>query len=174
MKKSILLLSLATMLVFVISCSEGKESSDSILNKQQEQSMDEAVRQVGMPAIKNFQERKLAKLIFELRDQENLVCYAYMKNDMSGKLVYVGKCMGYGLPYSVQYTNPEKIVNRYGDNNTNVSSDIVTLPQADPNGLFMPTGLSATWLMMLDEKGNPHPVYFEPSIVVSPFKLPTE
>lgn len=122
--------------------------------------LSEMNKQIGMPAIKNFQERKLAKMIFELRDQENLLTYAYIIN-MNGDLIFLGECVGYGLPYSVQYTNPEK----YAYNST-------TLPQADPNGLYMPEGLSATWLMLIDKKtGKPRPVYVEPQIIVSPFKL---
>jgi len=47
-----------------------------------------------------------------------------------------------------------------------------TVPQADPNGLYMPQGLSATWLLMVDPKTKQaRPVYVEPEIVVSPFKL---
>lgn len=46
------------------------------------------------------------------------------------------------------------------------------LPQADPNGLFMPTSSSVTWLIMIDPKTNePRPVYIEPEIVVGPFPL---
>ena len=101
----------------------------------------------------------------ELRDQENLVCYAYLKSDYSGKMIFLGKCIGYGLPYSVQYTNPE--VKQYGFH------DESPLPQADPNGLFMPQGLSATWIMLIDPKTNePHPAYFEPEVVVTSFPLP--
>jgi hypothetical protein len=141
-------------------------SADDKLAAQTEQSMKEANAQIGMPAIVNYQERKLAKMIFELRDQESLTTYAYIVNKMTGKLVFVGKCIGYGLPYSVQFTNPQKIANQgreYG---------YAILPQADPNGLFMPQGLSATWLMMVDPETNePRPVYMEPEIVVSPFRL---
>jgi len=46
------------------------------------------------------------------------------------------------------------------------------MPQADPNGLFMPEGLSATWVMLWDENTEEfRPVYFEPVIIVSPFIL---
>ena len=45
------------------------------------------------------------------------------------------------------------------------------MPQAEPNGLFKPEGMSATWLIMLDENDEPHPMYVEPLIIVSPFKL---
>lgn len=143
---------------------DGEPSSDKIMRQQTEAALKEANAQIGMPAIKNFQERKLAKMIFELRDQEKLICWAYIVNHMTGELVLIGKCIGFGLPYSVQYTNPMKRV--YG------SMESHTLPQADPNGLFMPDGLSATWLMMIDKKtGDPHPVYVEPEILVSPFPL---
>ena len=46
------------------------------------------------------------------------------------------------------------------------------LPQADPNGLFMPSGLSATWLLLIDPKtGDPVPTYVENEIIVSGFPL---
>lgn len=150
--------------LLLTSCDGIQQSSDGQLEDKQEQVMQEANAQVGMPSIKNFQERKLAKQIFELRDKEDLVCYAYLFNQVSGKLIFLGKCMGYGLPYSVQYTNPMKKVTGYQCS--------VTLPQSDPNGLFMPEGLDATWIMLIDpDTGKPHPVYVEPNVIVSPFKL---
>ena len=159
---------MATIILFVIlltGCEDSSRSSDKLLQEQTEQSMKEANSQIGMPAILNYQERKLAKMIFELRDQENLITYAYIVNKREGKLVFIGKCIGYGLPYSIQYTNPMKITGYTGDGRK-------VMPQADPNGLFMPSGLSATWLMMIDPKTNePRPVYLEPEIVVSPFPL---
>lgn len=139
-------------------------SSDQKMKIQTEQAMKEMNAQVGMPAIINYQERKLAKMIFELRDQENLITYAYIVNHMTGEFVFIGKCIGFGLPYSVQYTNPMKKVKVY--------QRAIAMPQADPNGLFMPEGLSATWLMMIDPKTNDaRPVYVEPQIIVSPFPL---
>lgn len=147
---------------------ENKTSTaDQDQRTRTDQAMKEADAQIGMPAIVNFQERKLAKMIFELRDQEDLICYAYIVNHMTGELVFIGQCVGFGLPYSVQYTNPEKVVHK----NTYNGGSFGTLPQADPNGLFMPSGLSATWLMMIDKDGEPHPVYIEPQIMVSPFPL---
>ena len=158
--KKLLLLSI--LVLPLVSCFE--ESSDTQMRRSTEESMKEANMQIGMPAIINFQERKLAKQIFELRDKEDLVTYAYIVNHMTGELVFIGRCIGFGLPYSVQYTSP--MVNKYGDHTE------APVPQADPNGLFMPDGLSATWLMMIDPKtGDPRPVYVEPQIIVSPFPL---
>ena len=135
---------------------------DTVQRQQTEKAMAEAQRQVGMPNIVNFQQRKLMKMIYELCDKENLITYAYIKSDYQGKLIFIGRCIGYGIPFSAQYTNPERRVYAHD----------VTLPQPDPNGLFMPTSSSATWLMMIDPKsGKPRPVYIEPEIVVSPFPL---
>lgn len=147
-----------------------QDTVDTADDKQREATtelMQEAERQVGMPAIANFQERKLMKMIMEQRDKEKLTTYAYITN-LEGKLVYIGQCVGYGLPYSVQFTNPQKFQRDWSRGHLST----YTIPQPDPNGLFMPEGLSATWLMMLDEEtGEVHPVYVEPQIIVSPFKL---
>lgn len=148
--------------------------ADYIQAEQTKKALAEADRQIGMPAIVNFQERKLAKMIFELRDQEDFVCHAYLVNQMTGEVgQYLGKCLGYGLPYSVQFTNPQKIVSVSKALGYTAISDrrSQVVPQADPNGLFMPSGLSATWLMLLDEDGEARPVYVEPAIIVSPFPL---
>jgi len=147
------------------------KSSDGSIQVQQEQVMKEMVAQTGLPAIKNFQEKKMMKMLYELRDREDLVCHAYLFNVMTGEVgQYLGKCIGYGLPASTQYSNPQKLGSldggEYGARNPYLQA------QAEPNGLFMPEGLSATWLMMIDPKDNtPRPVYIEPAIIVSPFKL---
>jgi hypothetical protein len=164
MKKILILLVIVSSILFT-GCLEPVNDADKQMRERTEQAMAEMNAQIGMPAIKNFQERKLAKMIFELRDKEDLITYAYIVN-LNGDLIFIGECIGFGLPYSVQYTNPEK---RIGDG---VDGEIATIPQADPNGLFMPEGLSATGLMMIDpETGESRPGYFEPQVMVSPFKL---
>jgi hypothetical protein len=140
--------------------------------------MAEANKQIGLPGIVNFQEKKIMKQIYELRDQENLICHAYLFNKMTGEVgQYLGKCIGYGLPYSTQFSNPVKYSGVITDKVADFSGRDWTysyqlMPQAEPNGLFMPEGLSATWLLLIDPKTNePRPVYVEPEIIVSPFKL---
>ena len=138
---------------------------DAKIAEQTATLMNEANRQAGLPNIVNFQQKKLMKMVYELADKEDLLCYVYLKSDYTGKLVYIGKSIGFGVPFSAQYTNPERVA-RSG------SGGYAILPQPDPNGLFMPTASSATWLLMIDPKTNkPHPVYIEPEIVVSPFPL---
>jgi len=142
-----------------------EKSTDRLQAEQTERSLGEAQRQIGMPAIVNFQQRKMMKWIYELADDESLITYTYIKAEMSGKLIFVGKSMGYGVPFSAQFTNPEKLA-RSGSNWG------ITLPQADPNGLYMPTSSSATWVIMIDPTtGEPRPQYWEPELVISPFPL---
>lgn len=158
-----------TMIVFlsvlVVGCVDVQPSAESVETAAVTDNLEEISRQVGMPFIDDFFEKKMAKQIFELRDNADLLTYCYITN-LDGQFVYLGRCVGFGLPYSVQYTNPEKISRVY-------SSGPVTLPQADPNGLYMPEGLSATWLMLVNEEtGEPEIIYTEPSIVVTQSKLP--
>ena len=126
----------------------------------------EAVAQAGMPAIVNFTERKFAKMILELRDQE-IQTWAYFV-DMNGGLHLICEAVGYGLPYSTQYTNPERVL-QYDEYPG--SGPGGTIAQPEPNGLFTPDGLAATWVLCSDGQGGMRPVYSEPELLVSPFPL---
>lgn len=169
--KRVWMVVLVLVLVGVVGCGFEK-SADSKASEQTEKLMRKASAQTGMPNIVNFQQKKLMKMVYELCDKEDLICYAYLKSDYTGKLCFVGKCLGFGIPFSAQYTNPQRLVDRYGRPIDSRNYEPRVLPQPDPNGLFMPTSSSATWLMMIDPKtGEPRPVYLEPEIVVSPFQL---
>lgn len=162
--RKILLFSFCLVMVGMLASCE--DESDKRQKQAQEAMMLEATAQTGMPAITNFRERKLLKQILELRDQENLITYTYLFS-MTGKFVFLGETIGYGIPYATQYTNPQK--SEWSSNGG------VTKPQADPNGLFSPTSSEGTWILMRDPKsGKPRVVYVEPRIIVLPFKLPEE
>jgi hypothetical protein len=148
---------IAILLIVVAGC-EGR--TDRKQRQATEKLVAEADRQVGMPGIANFTERKFARQILELRDSK-VSTYTYIV-DWQGRLHFVCNSIGFGLPYSVQFTNPERLVHQSRD---------VTLPQPDPNGLFMPDGLSATWILCDDGEGGVSPIYSEPSLLVSPFRL---
>lgn len=150
------------LLVLLVGCG-GVPTSDSTQAQQTEAQRQEAVNQVGMPAITNFAEMRMARDMCELRDNPQAT-YAYLES-MDGSLRCLGEAFGYGLPYGAQFSNPDKIayVGTYG---------VATLPQAEPNGLFMPDNAAATWLMLKGPDGKLYPVYVEPNVVVSPFPLP--
>lgn len=175
MKKTILFLSLIAFIGFMFVGCENKApmspSADQVEAKQTEQLTMEAQKQVGMPAISNFQEKKTLKWIYELCDQADLMCHAYLFNEFKGEVgQYLGRCIGYGVPYSTQFSNPEIL--GFVDGGEYGARNPYNKPQAEPNGLFKPEGMSATWLIMINpETGEPTPMYVEPTIIVSQFKL---
>lgn len=157
------LLLTTTALFALMACDPTEQSAGKVQAQQTKQLEAEAQRQIGMPDIVNFQERKFAKQILEMRDKE-IATYTYII-DMSGRKHLVCESVGYGLPYSVQFTNPMKTERSYSQGGFEV------LPQADPNGIYMPDSLSATWVLCSDGKKGVKPVYVEPQILVSPFKM---
>lgn len=129
--------------------------------------------EVGMPGITNFTEARLVRMLYELRDQMSLSTYTYYV-DMNGVRHELCQSVGYGIPYSVQFSNPQRA-------SWTSSSGYVILPQPEPNGLWTPDGLSATWVMCALPEGTQGlpgfaelgiaPMYVEPEIIVSPFPL---
>ncbi len=84
-----------------------------------------------------------------------------MRFALDGTPVFLTRSLGYGLPYSTQFTNPEKAYNvNY------------TMPQPEPNGLFMPTSAEATWVVAVDDSGKEHVMYVEERVMITSFVLP--
>jgi hypothetical protein len=159
-----------------------KPNSDDIQRARQELIVSEGVAQVGVPSIKNFREMKILKDVYELRDQSGLVTFVYLDNltptvvaghtALGGKLTYVGEAIGFGIPAATQFTNPQKIEHHGTEREF---AHYIPIPQADPNGLFSPAAAEGTWIMMLDKKaGKALPQYFEPRVIVSTFRYPTD
>ena len=163
MKKTILAIALCAILS---ACSP--PTSNEKQSAQQETLLQEGTMKTGMPSIKNFRERKLLKDIFELRDQDGLVTYTYIIAEMTGKPVFICNSIGYGIPAATQYTSPMSVQTGTGSG----YKLTVPMPQADPNGLFSPSSAEGTWVMCSDpSSGKATPVYIEPRVIVSPFKL---
>lgn len=158
---------ISVLFLFVIAaCDANSPSSDQVQRQHQEQLSAESNSQVGMPAIVNFQEKRMAKMILELRDTAiSTITYT---QDMNGNLHKLCDSIGYGLPYATQYTNPQRVAN-YQEMPDHGN---VTLPQADPNGLFSPTSADGTWVLCTDPQSKKvMPLYVEPHVIVSPFAL---
>jgi hypothetical protein len=150
-------------LIALTGCPEQKKSSDSIQREAQERILAEGTAQTGMPAIKNFRERKTLKLIYELRDQESLLTHTYIVSQATGKLVYLCASHGYAINDATGYTNPEKV----WFSNTSWGA---TMPQAEPNGLFTPDNSNAYWVTCLFDK-KASVVFVASEIVVTPIKF---
>lgn len=162
-----------TAIIFIIAATisltgcEVQQTGDEKQSKQQESIVDQLRSQIGMPAITNGTDLRLLKMIYEKRDQEGLTTYTYMKNAMTGKLVYQGESVGYGIPGSAQFSAPHKAA-------WYANKGWILLDQPEPNGIYSPSSMDATWVLMVDP--NDHktiaPVYWEDKVDVFPFKLP--
>ena len=156
-------------IVMLAACGVAPPSSDKVQAQRMEQLSAEAVSAVGVPAITNFREMRLMKDIYELRDQDGLTTYTYLFSEMTGKLTFMCTSVGYAIPYATQFSNPEKVA---WIGNPKITGHYGLMPQAEPNGLFMPAAAEGSWVMCLDPSTKQtRAVYSEPRLIVSPFKL---
>ena len=123
-------------------------------------------KDVFLKAITNFFEREMLKNIYELRDDPKLICHWYIKSDLSGKWMYQGMCIGYGIPYSTQMTNPSIADSLYGS-----SESTYVIDQAEPNGLYSTGSTTATWVLALNSEGKVEPQYLEDAVYVTQTKI---
>ena len=147
----------ALSLIALAGCS-GIPTSEDVQNNAQERSNMQAVQAVGMPAIRNFWEKRQLKLILEKRD--NAFPTVSYTQDRFGKLHKLCDSIGYGIPGATQYTNPLQA--------TGYSSSEVAISQADPNGLYSPSSSASTWVMCLSKNKTMEATYIEDNVDVFP------
>lgn len=160
----------ATGLLLLVGCSAPPTSNDR-QNDAQSTLASEASAEVGMPGMTNFTEKKLVRKLYELRDHV-FETFTYVPT-LDGRLMHVCDSIGYGIPYGVQFTAPEHMDTWFLSKAIKSSLThygIDKLPQPEPNGLFMPPTAEGTWVMC-GNKSKISPVYIEPRVIVSPFKL---
>lgn len=164
-----LLAMLLTFCILNIACETGPPSADTEMRRKQEVLEKQVASQLGLPNIQNFRMKRTFKEIKELCDQEKLATYTYTYSEMTGKKQFFCNSVGYGIPFATQYTNPQKLVFHGGN------YEASPLAQGDPDGLFYPASAEGTWIMCKDPNSDKvAPIYVEPRVIVSPFKLPTE
>ena len=179
MKKKLLAVGVIGVLMasMLVGCGQ-RETASSKENNYTQDLMEQSSNIVGYPDVTNFFEKEQLKEIYELRDDPNLICYWYTKNDMTGKWIYQGECIGYGIPYTTQFTQPDTmqraalpVLDINGNDKGRNEYFTEVLPQADPNGLYSSASTSATWILTTDKDGNIKPTYVESDITVSQSKL---
>lgn len=152
----------------LFSSGNGNDATDTAVTEQLNKLLAQAERMTGMPGIVNFTERKMVKYLYELRDEPEYRTFTYLFVPMTGQLVKLCDSIGYGINASIQYSNPTKVI----DDGDGAGNGYGYLPQAEPNGLFMPEGLDATYVMCTNPEGTEiKALYIEPAIIVSPFEL---
>lgn len=142
-------------------------SSDKAMQQKAESQQKQIDQMVGFPSVVNGFEKRMVRMLYEKRDDPNYRTFSYIVT-MTGEFVKVCDSVGFGINASIQFSNPQKVYHGSGANGRSAAF----IPQAEPNGLFMPEGLAATYVLCIDEKAEELvPVYVEPEIIVSPFPL---
>lgn len=122
-----------------------------------------AVNKWGNVNITNYYEYEQLKNIYELRDNPNLILYAYSQDMMTGKFVCMGLIKGFPIPYSTELSQPTgPTYSEYqGSTNDPIGSAIVnegSIPE--PNGLFPSQSTQADWVDWIDPKTGKSSVGF--------------
>lgn len=82
-----------------------------------------------------------------------------------------GDCasIGFGIPYDTSLTNPLRTTDE--DQTGFRTSQLTTVEQPEPNGIFASKNTSATWVMCAGETGTIEPIYVETKVTVYPFPV---
>jgi hypothetical protein len=148
-----------SLIFLLVGCGPSAESVQTnyqeYLNKQS--------NAVGFPKIINFQEKKTLKLIYEIRDK-GIPTITYSV-DSTNHYHKICNSIGFPLPYSTKYVNPEK----YGDG--------YAMSQGDPNGLYSASVNNGSWILCHNDSNNENePIFLnaQMALVVVPadFKKP--
>lgn len=170
MKKLILISALALSLT---AC--GRQDTNPAATRQADATriaMDTADREIGMPRIANYAQRKLLKNAYEDMDQTTLV-YVYTQA-IDGRFVCLGQAVGYGVSLGTQFTAPT-YPQRIRMHSEGYADEVGIFEQAqpEPNGLFMPESGAATIVNIVDPiTGKARTALIEPDVVTTPNKLP--
>lgn len=153
---------------------EGSNPAGTRQAKATTAAMDAADREIGMPRIANFAQRKLLKNAYEDMDQTTLT-YVYTQA-MDGLFICLGQSVGYGVSMGTQFTAPtypQMIRVPYGNGtDSTLAGGVYEQAQPEPNGLFMPESGAATIVNLIDPTtGKARTTLMEPDVITTPNKL---
>jgi len=172
-KKILVIASVVGLTASLAACAPDPTANDK-QRDQQSRITSEAANEVGMPNITHFREMRLYKLIYEMRDQDNLSTWSYLFNEFTGKYVPFCPSIGFPIPYATQYSAPESVqtYNVPSASGSGRAYGTERLPQSEPNGLNMPASADGTWVVCIGPDKKPYPTYSEPKVVTFLYQLP--
>jgi len=141
---------------FALTACEETTTADQRAAQQQEDVAKRAQDEVGIYQPTNFTRKRLANRIGQMLDSPNLATISYAQG-LDGKLRCIGHTIGFPLPGATQTTSPQK----WERIPTAVNAGVSLVPQAEPDQLFYPSSMDATWIVLVNSKGVAAPAYFE-------------
>jgi hypothetical protein len=172
--KKLLICAVSVLALSACTKTEGSNPAATRQAAATTKAMDAADREIGMPRIANFAQRKLLKNAYEDMDQTTLT-YVYAQG-MDGRFVCLGQAVGYGVSLGTQFTPPtypQRIHVPYADGESRATAYVYEQGLPEPNGLYMPESGAATIVNLVDPAtGKARTALVEPNVVTSPNKLP--
>lgn len=156
MNKKILLVILIGLIVFV-ACAP---TSNQIETSQQESAVSSIVQNQPVPDLGGYSFERQIMIETFLARNNTIATWAYMFT-MDGKIVEICPSIGYPIPYATQLTAPEKPTPGYS----------LTIPQAEPNGLYTPADAAATLVQCVNPDGSVSPTYIEWYVLAFPYRI---
>ncbi len=152
--------------ILLVGCAqEGQESKDAAVADRQQ-----AQYAIGQP-IPVYDWSLERHLLIELYNARNMRAATHsVWRSITG--VIEGDCpsMGFGIPYDTSLTNPIK-GSVYRPAGTTGDYKVLTVEQAEPNGVFASKNTAATWVMCTGDAGIIEPVYVETKVTAYPYPL---
>lgn len=152
MKKYFLFLLLPIALLASSCDNTGADTKEaSQVNDQQQRFVDNQ----PAPQFDWSLERHIMVELYKARN-DAVKTYSYVRN-LNGQVVFSCKSIGFPLPANDQLTNSEKV-------DRPDSASRVTLPQAEPNGLYSSPSSQGTYIFCINSDGTVSPSYFEADV----------
>ena len=161
MKK--ILVVLLVLIAFVLTSCVGSDTS-AIEQSQQTGAVNAIIRNQPIPDLGGYSFERQIVIETYLARNNTIATYAYMIS-MDGKIIEICPSIGYPIPYSTQLSNPARVDSySYG----------ITLPNAEPNGLYPPGDAAATLVQCVQPDGSVSPVYIEWYVLAFPYRIQSD
>ena len=129
---------------------------DGLFSRWSKKNPDDASRS-GTPA---------QQMLSEVLNAQTPTCVYILVSD--GKFRFFANSIGYGLPAGAHYNNPQEM-------NSKDEKNSVVIAATEINGVYMPTSAEGRFIKIQNPKTKEWDnVYFNGSILISPFKLPNK
>jgi hypothetical protein len=158
---------LSTVLVSLLIAGCPSNSTETLVAKQVARQQSQYDKGQPIPAYDFSLERQIVIELYNIRNRQ-VSTHSVWRSDWG---MIEGDCpsYGYGIPYDTSLTNPLVATAKAMDGTYHLySSAMVSIEQAEPNGVFASKNTMATWVMCLGPAGNLEPVYVESHVTVYP------
>jgi hypothetical protein len=124
--------------------------------------MSQLLNSQPIPVFEWSLEREIVIDIFRARN-EAVSTWSVVQNPYTGAIMFECPSIGYPIPGGTKLTNPYQIP---GNDWSNTS-----IPQAEPNGLYIPESSAGTYINCVNENGTVSPVFEEFYVQTFPFPV---